>query len=265
MKSAVLLAPLAVSIASASPHFGHGSVSNWKPAGPNDFRGPCPMLNTLANHEFLPHDGRDITKNAVIRALTSALNFNATLASLMFDMAIVANPEPNATFFTLSDHLNRHNVLEHDASLSRSDAFFGNNHIFNETIFSETRAYWTDAVLNVDMLANGKIARQISSKAFNPTYTFTAMMEQFSLGEVAAPVIAFGDSQTGLVERALVEYFFRNERFPTELGWTKRPGVVNQEDVLRVSGMISNATSLFTDSAPATSARRRDLHAGMGV
>jgi hypothetical protein len=59
------------------------------------------MMNTLANHGFLPHDGRNITRPNAISALTSALNFNESLASLMFDMAIVANPEPNATYFTL--------------------------------------------------------------------------------------------------------------------------------------------------------------------
>lgn len=59
------------------------------------------------------------------------------------------------------------------------------------------------------MLANSKLARQIDSRAFNPTYTFTSTMEQFSIGEVVAPIVAFGDLDTGTVERALVEYFFR--------------------------------------------------------
>lgn len=59
------------------------------------------MMNTLANHGFLPHDGRNITKETTINALASALNFNTSLGALMFQMAIVANPEPNATFFTL--------------------------------------------------------------------------------------------------------------------------------------------------------------------
>lgn len=58
------------------------------------------------------------------------------------------------------------------------------------------------------MLANSKIARQIDSKAFNPDYTFTSSVEQFSLGEVAAPIIAFGDLQSMTVNRTLVEYFF---------------------------------------------------------
>lgn len=59
------------------------------------------MLNTLANHGFLPHDGRNLTREAVIHGLSTGLNFNASLGSLMFDMALVANPEPNATYFTL--------------------------------------------------------------------------------------------------------------------------------------------------------------------
>ena len=28
-------------------------VQKWIPAGPGDSRGPCPMMNTLANHGYL--------------------------------------------------------------------------------------------------------------------------------------------------------------------------------------------------------------------
>ncbi|KAI1385833.1 Cloroperoxidase [Hypoxylon trugodes] len=236
----------------------------WKAPEPSDFRGPCPMLNTLANHGFLPRDGRNITKETTVNALASALHFNTSLGTLMFEMAIVANPEPNATFFTL-DQLNVHNVLEHDASLSRSDAFFGNNHIFNETIFEETKTYWTGPVLDANMLANGKIARQVNSKAFNPNYTFTTTMEQFSLGEVSAPIVAFGDLQAATVNRNLVEYFFENERFPAELGWSIRNATVSLDDITRLTQTISNATSLITTGEPVVSTRRRDLHAGLNL
>ncbi|KAI1139076.1 Cloroperoxidase [Hypoxylon sp. FL0543] len=234
----------------------------WKAPGPNDFRGPCPMLNTLANHGFLPHDGRNITKDTTVNALASALNFNTSLGELMFSVALVANPEPNATFFTL-DQLNVHNVLEHDASLSRSDAFFGNNHVFNETIFNETKVYWTEPVLDAAMLANGKVARQLNSKAFNPNYTFTSKIEAFSLGEVSAPIVAFGDLQAATVNRTLVEYFFENERFPTELGWSRRTEIVSLEDISRLTEAVGNASSLLTSSEPIVSTQRRDLHAGI--
>jgi hypothetical protein len=59
------------------------------------------MMNTLANHGFLPRDGKNITKANAVAGLGAGLNFDADLASLMFDQAIHANPESNATFFTL--------------------------------------------------------------------------------------------------------------------------------------------------------------------
>lgn len=59
------------------------------------------MMNTLANHGFLPHDGKNLTEEVVVHALQAGLNFNTSLGSLMFQMAIGVNPEPNATFFTL--------------------------------------------------------------------------------------------------------------------------------------------------------------------
>jgi hypothetical protein len=59
------------------------------------------MMNTLANHGFIQHDGRNITRANAIAGLGAALNFDSALASLMFDQAIIVNPEPNATYFTL--------------------------------------------------------------------------------------------------------------------------------------------------------------------
>lgn len=258
------LAIFATTISSAWA-YGQGSYSDWKPAGPNDFRGPCPMMNTLANHGFLPHDGRNITKDNAIHALNTAINFNVSLAAIMWEQAIIANPEPNATFFTL-DHLNRHNVLEHDASLSRTDAYFGNNHVFNQSVFDTSRAYWTEPVLTAEMLANSKLFRQIESRAANPNYTFTQNTEAFSLGEVAAPIIVFGDHASATVNRTLVEYFFENERLPTELGWTKQAEDVGLEDILRIQEIVKNATNLITDSDTASSPhKRRDLHAPSGL
>lgn len=116
-----------------------------------------------------------------------------------------------------------------------------------------------------EMLANSKLARQIQSRASNPTYTFTSDMEDFSIGEVSAPIIAFGDYKTGNVERALVEYFFLNERLPTELGWSVREDKVTLDDILSVSDIIRNATSLITPSEEGEQQklRARDLHAGV--
>ncbi|KAF1978147.1 Cloroperoxidase [Bimuria novae-zelandiae CBS 107.79] len=256
-----------VALSSASPHFARQyeteNPHEWIAAGPNDFRGRYPMLNILANHGYLPATAATVvTKPNAVAALTGSINFNASLASLMFDQAIIANAEPNATFFTL-DQLNVHNVLEHDASLSRTDAYFDSNHIFNTP-----RSFWTAPTVTADMLANSKIYRQIESKAFNPDYTFTATAEQFSLGEVAAPVIAFGDMEAFTVFRDLMENFFLNERFPTDLGWSAKEEVVSLGDVQRVAQAIGKVTNLLTGGEDkgaehGAKVRRGDFHAGM--
>lgn len=60
------------------------------------------MMNTLANHGFLPRDGRNLTEYNVVKALNDGLNFNKSLGSVMFGAAIPVSPDyPNATFFTL--------------------------------------------------------------------------------------------------------------------------------------------------------------------
>jgi hypothetical protein len=107
-----------------------------------------------------------------------------------------------------SAHINRHNILEHDASLSRADAYFGNNHHFSPSVFASTTKFWTNETLTAEMLTNSKLARMLESRAFNPEYSFTSTTEQFSLGEIAAPIIAFGDLEKATVERSLVVYFF---------------------------------------------------------
>lgn len=243
------------------------------------------MLNTLTNHGFLPRDGRNFTRDNVIKGLGDGLNFDSQLAGLMWDQAIFANPEPNATFFTL-EQLNVHNVLEHDASLSRTDAAFGNNHVFNQTVFDTSKMWWTDETVSAKQLANSKIYRQLVSRAENYNYTFTASTEEFSLGEVAAPIIAFGDTNEGTVPKNLMVYFFgklhmnlgcgasgrllmmtENERLPEELGWTKKTDPITLQIILGTTDIVRNATSLLTggaaEAAPADPHKRRNLHSGM--
>ncbi|KAF2760419.1 Cloroperoxidase [Pseudovirgaria hyperparasitica] len=72
-------------------HIAQGQLEEgyWKKAGPNDFRGPCPMMNTLANHGFLPRDGRNITVENAVHALVSGLNFDSSLAAIMWQEAVI--------------------------------------------------------------------------------------------------------------------------------------------------------------------------------
>ncbi|KAK9413772.1 putative Chloroperoxidase [Seiridium unicorne] len=145
--------------------------------------------------------------------------------------SIIANPEPNATSFTL-DNLNRHNVLEHDASLSRSDAYFGNNHVFNQTVFDTTKTYWREEILDRLQLANSKLFCQVESRTSNPNYTSRSR--------------------------------WRRSVWVSDLGWSKKVDAVTLDRITRMSSIIAIATSLFTESTTTTTAhKRRDLHAGL--
>lgn len=109
---------------------------------------------------------------------------------------------------TRREQLQPHNLLEHDASLSRRDAYFGNNFKFDQGVYDTTKKYFTKPILDRFQLANARMFRMLQSKAFNPTYTFTNVTEGFSVGELLAPVVAFGDKKAVTTPRNLVNFFF---------------------------------------------------------
>ena len=80
-------------------------------------RGPCPGLNTLANHGYLPRDGKGITLQILKDGMLDGFNIENSDAVLLYTQAIRTNPSyPLARSFDLA-HLGRHGILEHDISL----------------------------------------------------------------------------------------------------------------------------------------------------
>ncbi|CAO3676916.1 unnamed protein product [Rhizopus stolonifer] len=94
-------------------------------------RSPCPMLNTLANHGFLPRDGRDVTLTDFFDALMLLRvppTFTASFLAYVFFVYHEASPTKSfwsqfgvATSIQL-DRLTVYNMVEHDVSLSRQDS-----------------------------------------------------------------------------------------------------------------------------------------------
>ena len=87
-----------------------------KPHLPLLERSPCPLLNSLANHGFINHDGKNIDHDQIYHALTTYLNIDHNLTEFLYQAALTTVPNPNATTFTL-DNLRTHDILEHDGSL----------------------------------------------------------------------------------------------------------------------------------------------------
>src|SRR4051794_35940400 len=85
-----------------------------------DVRSPCPGLNSLANHGFLPHNGKGLTIPILIDGLKRGLNVGADFSTVIGGAGLMSVPgNPLATSFDLNN-LDEHNFpIEHDASLSR--------------------------------------------------------------------------------------------------------------------------------------------------
>ncbi|EYE98335.1 Cloroperoxidase [Aspergillus ruber CBS 135680] len=192
----------------------------WSSPGPGAVRAPCPMLNTLANHSFLPHGGKDIS-----------------------EAPLITNPHTNATKFCLND-LNRHNILEHDdASLSRQDAYFGDNVDFNQIIFDETRSYWPHSIVDIQTAARSSQTRVNISIATNPTYNMCELGLDFSYGEIAAYILILGSKYSGKVNRSWVKYLFENERLAVQLSWASHNETITSDDLNKMLEMVVNAPS----------------------
>lgn len=73
-------------------------------------------MNTLANHGYLPSNGRDITLDILADGMLEGYNIARSDAVLLFSQAVRTNPRPFARTFDL-DTLGREGVLEHDFSL----------------------------------------------------------------------------------------------------------------------------------------------------
>lgn len=56
--------------------------------GPNDIRGPCTALNTLANHNFISHDGIT-TYTELVDAAQNVFNWGWDLAAFVASFGLI--------------------------------------------------------------------------------------------------------------------------------------------------------------------------------
>ncbi|KJZ79575.1 hypothetical protein HIM_01044 [Hirsutella minnesotensis 3608] len=96
---------------------------NWRPPGPDDSRCACPALNSLANHGFLPHDGRNVSASDLVVAAFQGFGVSPeTSAFIAVDGVIDSDHAPDFRFKL--EHIQRPDWrIEHDCSLSRHDRY----------------------------------------------------------------------------------------------------------------------------------------------
>ncbi|KIK53709.1 hypothetical protein GYMLUDRAFT_207262 [Collybiopsis luxurians FD-317 M1] len=218
------------------------SAHQWQAPGPNDSRGPCPGLNTLANHGFLPRSGTNITVQMILDAIDEGYNVQPiTILRAAAKLALLTTD--NIDNFDLQD-LALHGTIEHDTSLSRNDFALGDNIHFNETVFT-TLNNSNPGVDYYNTTSAGQVLvqRLEEDKIANPNLINTAKEFFVRVGESALYLSVMGNVTTGVAPKQFVQIFFREERMPLEEGW-KRSDVPIDDDTLGfVFDGINNATT----------------------
>jgi len=98
---------------------GHkGDWGTYEAPKNGDSRSPCPGLNSLANHGIIKRDGKRILFSTIAHALQHTYNLSPTLAWQLTASVFVFS---KGGYIDLGD-ICAHNIVEHDASLTRQDA-----------------------------------------------------------------------------------------------------------------------------------------------
>ncbi|TYZ62086.1 hypothetical protein PybrP1_006406 [[Pythium] brassicae (nom. inval.)] len=174
-------------------------------------RSPCPGLNSLANHGYLPRNGQNITLAGLTNALVSVYNLGPELA------AALANQVPVYPFNL--DVLGTHNFVEHDASLVHSDAYFSREpNEVNVTLVADFLAY-ANAEKRIGIPEAGKARknRVVTCLKENPQCDFGPTQARGAFLEAAALVGVMGGCRNNdTVSVAHARSFLLHERIPAD-------------------------------------------------
>ena len=250
---AILLAATSTFASTFVPDPKELKVGDWAPATKTDVRSPCPALNTLANHGYLNRSGKNLTTDAVLKAITDKIGFSPALAKFIVDF-VVSRKFSNFTdgFFTLKE-LHNHNVgLERDTSMTRGDLHFGDNYSFNKTLFNQMISFSSDGkVLTIPEISKHRQARIADSRARNPEFSFTPAEQSGANTDAALAMCVLGDCRKNMtVKLPYLKAFFEDERFPIEEGWTKHVPFVEKEQLDEVEdaiALLANANVTTTE------------------
>ena len=162
------------------------------------------------------------------QAIMDVYNLDAPLAGILSNGAISLTGDPGASSIDL-ENLDRHNKIEHDASLTREDVVQGDNHSMQPQLL---QAFLDDAGQNgepitVDTIAKTRKRREAESGAdgspgLDPFRTFLAYGESALLLQALGP-LSSNDPLNPMVPQDALKQWIGDERLPD--GW-KKPDLI---------------------------------------
>ncbi|KAG6334337.1 hypothetical protein ID866_4749 [Astraeus odoratus] len=192
-----------------------GSLHAYCPLQKGDVRSPCPALNALANHGYLPRDGKNLTVPDLVRALKEGYKLSTPLALLLSFGAVLILGQFRK--ISLAD-LARHGLIEHDASLFHDNAALGDeyapSHPNNDRLNNVLRqvGHYQPGRISLEDVANVRVNLEKGSP-------LNGMHAEIARGEMAIAIGVLGGRKApsdGL-DLNVLEEWVKHERLPD--GW----------------------------------------------
>lgn len=170
------------------------------------------MLNALANHHILPHNGKGITKELAVNTLSHAINLDTKIGNVFSAVALTANPDHTAHYFDL-DQVNKHGLIEHDVSLSRNDAALGDNNTFDQYTWDGVlQTYGDNKETDFAHVSKARYDRFLACKkaheAAERDFEFGIKEFILSYGESALFLSILGDPENGKIPIEYLKVLF---------------------------------------------------------
>ncbi|GAA6064213.1 hypothetical protein JCM10212_003822 [Sporobolomyces blumeae] len=245
----------------------------FKAPGPTDQRGPCPGLNTLANHGYLPRSGI-VTGSEVIQATSEGFNMAADLSGLLVLIAVAFGGNLETATFSIGGEdertysssgigskeygrqygLDAHSRCEGDASATRADYFLnnGDNHSGQPARFKrfvelakKNGGEFNLQAANELYAENAKLSLDENSRLYFQAYTIVVVLGEypfipnfFSNGTYASGGVANLESISSIMGYKVNDdgsVCYQPERFPDN--WYRRATPYGTADGL-IPGLV---------------------------
>ncbi|TMW59146.1 hypothetical protein Poli38472_007291 [Pythium oligandrum] len=170
-------------------------------------RGPCPAVNTLANHGYIPRNGQNVPKSQIKAAVMTHYNLAEGTADFLVN--------PLAETFDINS-LSNHSAFEHDASLVHGDAYFGVDQAEIQPDLLEDLLSRADenGLFGIETFAQIRKERLATCQESNPTCKFGKTETLLAYGECAFILRGLGNSTAQTIDVNTLRSFLGFERFP---------------------------------------------------
>ena len=173
-------------------------------------------MNALANHGYLPRNGRSVTAGQVDKAFQETLNIASGTLKSVIDAGVSTGTRGDGTF-DLEDTV-KHDVLEHDASFSRNDAAIGDALHFDPNIWNRTLTHFKSDTITINCVAAARLDRIATAQVLNPNFKLTPGGLTATFINHSLWLMTFGNRVKGNANKQFLRVIF-GKWHQTSLNW----------------------------------------------